>query len=212
MIKAYIDIQNARRNLAPNMRYNLFSLNLRALIDEMAEGVGETCVETHRGYTGIHKREIDQVSHDRDHRKYMALRYQQGISVFTRDFEYLPLDNGSLQPREKGIDVRMACELVADVKDECGATTGAILWTADQDLSEAVNIASGIAASMGRSFPIYCVETEGVRPLKGAIPIKLTQTMLYRHLRQSNCEGQAIRAPMELVVAAAQQASRGVHA
>lgn len=220
MIKAYIDFQNVFQNLPEKTGFNFLHLNIHDLIDELLEGVGETATPMHRGYAGIPSKKADEISRSRQIRIFDALRHRQGLDVFTRSLAYRHLNDGSVVSREKGIDVRLSCELVADVA--YGQTTGALIWSWDQDLSEAAKVAQQLAASQGREFRIYSIEldcddgnataTGRLKPIYETIPIKLTRIMLHRHLRYTDDGDQAETAPEELVIAAAQQASISLHA
>jgi uncharacterized LabA/DUF88 family protein len=181
MIRAYIDYQNTYRLLKDREGFCLLSLKMGSLIAELIESVGETSSPTHRAFSGIHSEDVDRESRARRLKQFCALRHQEGISVFARDYAYRKNADGYLQSREKGIDVRLGCELVAAAAK--GDIDGALIWSADQDLSEAIAVAKEVAAAAGRQFTFYGVEIEGMQPVSGAIPVKLTRTLLYRHLR-----------------------------
>jgi hypothetical protein len=181
MIRAYIDYQNTYRLLKDREGFCLLSLKMGSLIAELIERVGETSSPTHRAFSGIHSEDVDPESRARRLKQFCALRHQEGISVFARDYAYRKNADGYLQCREKGIDVRLGCELVATAAK--GDIDGALIWSADQDLSEAIAVAKEVAAAAGRQFKFYGVEIEGMQPVSGTIPVKLTRTMLYRHLR-----------------------------
>lgn len=181
MIRAYIDYQNAFRLLKDKTGFCLQSLKMGALIEELIESVGEQGAPPHRAFSGIHAQDVDPQSRMRRIKQFDALRHQEGISVYSRDYAYRRNADGFLLSREKGIDVRIGCEIVAAAAS--GEVDGALIWSADQDLSEAVKIARDIAAARSRRFALYGVEIEGMLPIAGTIPIKLTRTLLYRHLR-----------------------------
>jgi hypothetical protein len=181
MIRAYIDYQNTYRLLKDREGFCLLSLKMGSLIAELIESVGETSSPTHRAFSGIHSEDVDPESRARRLKQFCALRHQEGISVFARDYAYRKNADGYLQCREKGIDVRLGCELVATAAK--GDIDGALIWSADQDISEAIAVAKEVAAAAGRQFKFYGVEIEGMQPVSGTIPVKLTRTMLYRHLR-----------------------------
>lgn len=187
MIRAYIDYQNAYRLLKDKAGFCLQSLRMGPLIAELLESVGEVSAPTHRAFSGIHSEEVDLEARTRRIKQFDALRHHEGIAVYTRDYAYRKNAAGYLQSREKGIDVRLGCEIVAAAAQS--EIDGVLIWSADQDLSEAVKVAREVAATRCRRFTIYGVETEGMSPVAGTIPIKLTQTLLYRHLR---CDKQGI--------------------
>ena len=184
MIRAYIDYQNAFRLLKDKTGFCLQSLKIGSLIAELLDSVGEVGAPPHRAFSGIHAEDVDPQSRNRRIRQFDALRHHEGISVFSRDYAYRRNVDGFLQSREKGIDVRMGCEIVAAAAS--GEVDGVLIWSADQDLSEAVKIARNIAAEHGRRFTLYGVETEGTTAVAGTVPIKLTRPLLYRHLRSDH--------------------------
>lgn len=181
MIRAYIDYQNTYRLLKDREGFCLLSLKMGSLIAELIESVGETSSPTHRAFSGIHSEDVDPESRARRLKQFCALRHQEGISVFARDYAYRKNADGYLQCREKGIDVRLGCELVAAAAK--GDIGGALIWSADQDISEAIAVAKEVAAAAGRQFKFFGVEIENMQAVSGTVPIKLTRTMLYRHLR-----------------------------
>lgn len=186
MIRAFIDYQNTYRLLKDREGFCLLSLRMGALVTELIESVGEKSMPTHRAFSGIHSADVDPESRIRRLKQFCALRHQEGIEVYARDYAYRKNAEGYLESREKGIDVRLGCEVVAAAAT--GKIDGALIWSADQDLSEAIDIAKELAASMGRQFKVYGVEFEGLRVVQGATPIKLTRPMLHRNLR---CEADA---------------------
>jgi hypothetical protein len=181
MIRAYIDYQNAYRMLKDKAGFCLLSLRMGALIAELLASVGERSATTHRAFSGLASADVDAPARTRRIRQFDALRHHEGISVFTRDYAYRKNTEGFLQSREKGIDVRLGCELVAAAAQ--GDIGGALLWSADQDLAEAVTVARELAAAKRRPFKVYGVELDGIKPVAGTIPILLSRPMLYRNLR-----------------------------
>ena len=181
MIRAFIDYQNTYRLLKDREGFCLLSLRMGSLVAELIESAGEKSVPTHRAFSGIHSADVDPESRIRRLKQFCALRHQEGIEVYARDYAYRKNADGYLESREKGIDVRLGCEVVAAAAT--GDVDGALIWSADQDLSEAIEITKELAASMGRQFKVYGVEFEGLRVVQGATLIKLTRPMLYRNLR-----------------------------
>lgn len=186
MIRAYIDYQNTYRLLKDREGFCLLSLKMGSLLAELIESVGEKSAPTHRAFSGIHSADVDPESRMRRLKQFCALRHQEGILVYARDYAYRKNADGYLQSREKGIDVRLGCEVVAAAAT--GDVDGALIWSADQDLSEAIEIAQKLAVSMDRQFQVYGVEFDGLKTVQGATPIKLTRPMLHRNLR---CEQDA---------------------
>lgn len=179
MLRCYIDYQNARKTLLESEGVEILSLDLHNLIEEMAESVGDECTPTHRAFTGIHSKKINVEARDAEHRIYTALKYRQGIDFFTRNLYYTAAADGSFTCKEKGIDVRIASEIVAAAAT--GEVGGCLLWSADQDLSEAITVAKTVAAAQGRDFKCYSVQVGQRKAIYGTTPIRITAPMLYRH-------------------------------
>ena len=112
-------------------------------------------------YTGIHDQRRDRRWYEFWSRKLQAMG-TRGVSVFTRPLQYIevPLPDGSVysKPREKGIDVRIALEIVRLGFE--AVYDVALIFSQDQDLSEAVSDLRLIARSQGRwlkvasAFPV----------------------------------------------------------
>jgi len=97
-----------------------------------------------RFYTGVVPRAEDRFWHDFWHAKLRAMG-QQGIYTFTR-----PTRNG----KEKGIDVRIALDVIRMAHRN--QYDIAIVFSQDQDLSEAASEIRTIAAEQRRWIKIAC--------------------------------------------------------
>jgi len=94
-----------------------------------------------RFYTGVHTPEGNDYWHLFWAKKLAAMG-RQGVKVFRRDLRYqnttIQLQDGSQQtaavPQEKGVDVRIALDVVSCVLD--GSCDVAVIFSQDQDLSE----------------------------------------------------------------------------
>lgn len=94
-----------------------------------------------RFYTGVHTLEGNEHWH-RFWEKKLAMMGRQGVRIFCRDLRYqnttIQLPDGSQQtaavPQEKGIDVRIALDVVSCVLE--GSCDVAVIFSQDQDLSE----------------------------------------------------------------------------
>ncbi len=105
-----------------------------------------------RLYTGVH-----DPAREPDKAEAMSRRLgwleRQGVHVFTSLLHYREEPDGTVRAHEKGIDVRMACELVQAVA--CDGATHVVLITQDSDLIQAVSVAREIAAARGAEFHAY---------------------------------------------------------
>jgi len=94
-----------------------------------------------RFYTGVHTPEANEHWH-RFWVKKLGAMGRQGVKVFRRDLRYqnttIQLPDGSQRtaavPQEKGIDVRIALDVVGCVLE--GSCDVAVIFSQDQDLSE----------------------------------------------------------------------------
>lgn len=182
MLRCFMDYQNAYKVFKRESQH-IQGINIGDLVDEIAETVGEESAPMHRGFSGIHTREENQTSRDRMIKLTTALKYKQRFEFYLTDLAYIENDDGYLEAREKGIDVRIACELMAAAMDP--AVSSVLLWSNDQDLAEAVQMAKQLTKASGKAFEIYCIHTDNTRPVRGGVPFHVTKTMLYRHRRWS---------------------------
>lgn len=195
MLRCLMDYYNALKVLQTNSSFHLLDLNLSDLVGEIAENFGEFPTQMHRGFAGVHSRTENVKARDKLHRVTTALKYKQHFEFYTRDFAYLENNDGFKEAREKGIDVRIGCEIMMAALDP--EVSSVLLWSCDQDLSEAVVMAKNLASSMCKTFEVYCLYVDGAYPVKGGVPVLLTRTMLYRHKRWE--EEEQVAAPIEAV-------------
>jgi uncharacterized LabA/DUF88 family protein len=136
-------------------------------------------------YTGAHRQNENAFWYDFWTRKLGALG-TRGVDVYSRSLAYcdekVTLPDGTTTtvrlPREKGVDVRLALDVVRFARE--GAYEVAILFSQDQDLSEAVKEIHRIRDEESRWMKAYCafpVAPNGRhRPsVNGAGAIKLTK-------------------------------------
>lgn len=113
-----------------------------------------------RFYTGVHeeteepgwaafwKQKIMNMTRDQVRVTHRKLRYRM---------ETISLGQGSTiqkkVPREKGIDVRIALDIVAAVYDQ--RCENILVFSQDQDLAEAIQEANRIAGTQGRKIGMY---------------------------------------------------------
>lgn len=108
-----------------------------------------------RFYTGIHDASADAYWHDFWTKKLSVLG-SRGVYVFSRTLRYrnqtIPLSNGTtttaLVGSEKGIDVRIALDVVRLARES--AYDMALIFSQDQDLSEAADEVKAISIRDGR--------------------------------------------------------------
>lgn len=137
-------------------------------------------------YTGIHDPRVNPFWHTFWTRRLQILGTRD-VEVFSRRLAYssepLALPDGSSTTvrvaREKGIDVRIALDMVRLARED--AYDVAVLFSSDQDLSEAIAEVHRIRAETGRWIKVYSafpVADDGAHApaVKGAAPLPITRT------------------------------------
>lgn len=121
-----------------------------------------------RFYTGIPNPDRDAMWAGYWNNRVLALQHA-GVHVTTRKLRYrsaettLPSGETEIKwvPQEKGIDVRLALDLVKLARKQCYDV--AVLFSQDQDLAEVVDEVKEIAAEQGRHIKICCPFPSGPR-------------------------------------------------
>jgi len=139
----YIDGQNLFNAVKDAFGYSFPNYNVRDLAEKICVEQGWQLSAVHF-YTGIPDPDIDP---DRHHFWVTKLGVMgtRGIRTFSRALKYsnqlVRLKNGSvtttLVGREKGIDIRLALDVVRDALD--GRYDVALIMSQDQDMSEAAD-------------------------------------------------------------------------
>lgn len=120
-------------------------------------------------YTGIPARKQDPAQHDLWARKLARIGKLPDVTEYHRKLKY----DSHGRAREKGIDVRLALDLVLGAVDQI--YQAAVIFSEDQDLSEAVKKVTEIGRRQGRQIPLA-----SAFPSPGAgkgYPIAGTQTV-----------------------------------
>lgn len=148
----FIDYQNFYHFLKQNFALNIAGLHLPNLVKAWCLSKGVAADEI-RVYTGVHDAHADPIKAASMQKRLNWMR-DQGVKVFATKLHYAKDPaSGQLVGREKGIDVRMACEIVKAVATENLAH--AVVITQDTDLVEAVKVAKAVAIAMGKQFTAY---------------------------------------------------------
>lgn len=157
---AFFDGQNlyhaaklAFGHLIPN--YDPYSLAKR-----IASNNGWNLTEV-RFYTGVPPAREDHKWHGFWSRKLAALGKRKDVFVFKRELRYrdktLHAHGGSITarvPEEKGIDVRIALDMIRLAIDD--AYDIAVLFSQDQDLSEVATEVKRISVEKSRKIAVFC--------------------------------------------------------
>ena len=120
-------------------------------------------VEKIKLYTGVPSLEMDRHWHEFWDQKNAVLVRNKKVKIYTRETRVrktrIRLDNGEYHEVtiqvEKGIDVRIAIDIVRDALDK--RSENIVIFSQDQDLSEAVSEVFKIAKIQGRDIKIYSV-------------------------------------------------------
>lgn len=113
-----------------------------------------------RFYTGVPDHKHNEMWAAYWSNRVLAMQ-RAGILVTTRPLRYHEeaIETGDgittvVTPQEKGIDIRIALDLVSCAVAE--QFDAAVIYSQDQDLAEAVREVRAIAAKLGREFEIAC--------------------------------------------------------
>jgi uncharacterized LabA/DUF88 family protein len=163
---AFIDGQNLFGHAKSAWGYKYANYCPKQLAERICSENGWTLTETHF-YTGIHEVERNAYLHYWWRSKLDYLR-STGVRVFTRKLRYSPVEKiyRGIQTveyvaREKGVDVRMALDIVRYALDN--KYDVALIFSQDQDLSEAVDDVRAIARLQGRDITIACAFPDAPR-------------------------------------------------
>lgn len=189
---AFIDGQNFLGSVRECFGHRDPLLDVRYLIQRVCEVHGWTCVGV-GFYTGIHRREKNPHLHDEWTR---ALSYmgRRGAEIWTRPLAYHtktlrcrdcdePLTcscGGSAtweQPREKGVDVRIALDALSLALDQ--AFDLAIFVSSDQDLFEVVLELRKLGQGLGHQLDVASAYPEGTPNggIRGTIHVPISKVI-----------------------------------
>lgn len=156
----YVDGQNLFNAAKEAFGYAYPNYHIRALAETVCEARKWLLSSIHF-YTGIPDPSIDPERHHFWVAKLAAMG-TRGIRTFSRPLRYsnqlVQLPNGNvtttLVGREKGIDIRLALDVVRGALN--GQYDVAVIFSQDQDLSEAVKEIQSIARKQQRWIKIAC--------------------------------------------------------
>jgi len=157
---AFIDGQNLYHAVREAFGYNYPNYDPQKLAETICASQGWKLVQT-RFYTGIPSQQDNPFWHKFWCNKLLAMK-RKGVHVFGRELRYrnvivkLP-DGGEysfLTGQEKGIDVRIALDIIRLAHQ--GEYDVALIFSQDQDLSEAAEEIRVIAREQDRWIKIAC--------------------------------------------------------
>ena len=157
---AYIDGQNLFNATKEAFGYPFPNYNVHALVESICNAQGWSFSAVHF-YTGIPDPSIDP---DRHHFWVTKLGVMgtRGVQTFSRPLRYsnqlVSLPNGNMTTtlvgREKGIDIRLALDVVRGALDK--RYDVALIFSQDQDLSEATREIRSISRQQKRWIKVAC--------------------------------------------------------
>jgi uncharacterized LabA/DUF88 family protein len=156
-VVAFVDLQNFHYFLKENCRVPAQHVHLPNLLKEFGRHHGLPLRDI-RVFTGIHDAEREPQFHEAMAKR---LRWLQRFGVKT---VALPLSyyedkvTKQVRSQEKGVDVRIASEILRAVND---GLHRALVITQDKDISQAVKVASEMALERGFKFEAYSPVLEG---------------------------------------------------
>ncbi len=157
----FIDGQNLFHSVKEAFGYTYPNYNIRRLVSKTASSYNWK-IQSIRFYTGIPDEKDDPTWH-RFWIKKLSAMGRQGIKVFSRPLRYrnqtIQLPGGEahtfLVGEEKGVDVRLALDIVRTVRTEPSDVI--VVFSQDQDLSEVADEIRLIAAEKKRWIKIVSV-------------------------------------------------------
>jgi len=157
---AFFDGQNLFHAVKKAFGYHYPNYYPKALAEEICKAKGWTLQQT-RFYTGVPDQQDNPFWHYFWHRK-LAVMGTRGIHRLSRPLRYrnqtVILPDGSatttLVGQEKGIDVRIALDIVRLARE--GRYDIALIFSQDQDLSEAVDEVKEISIQQNKWIKIAC--------------------------------------------------------
>ena len=130
-VNAYFDGQNLFHSAKECFGYTFPNYDPIKLTKALIKNNPERTLKKIHFYTGIHKADKNPLWHRFWTNKLLGLR-NADVDVFTRELKY-----DDSRGREKGIDVRIALDLVRGYR--IGLYDVAIIFSQDSDLEEAIN-------------------------------------------------------------------------
>ena len=157
---AFFDGQNLFQHAKAAFGHSHPNYDPHALASAVCKSKGWQLTQV-RFYTGVPTRERDQRWHDYWTRRLTAMQ-RAGIYVTKRNLRYheeeRELPGGTTEtvylPREKGIDLRLALDVVQMARTK--QFDVALIFSQDQDLAEIVAEVHGIAKEANRRMEIAC--------------------------------------------------------
>lgn len=188
-VVAFVDLQNLFFFLKENCRVPPTQVHIPNLLHEFAHMHGLRLDGIHV-FTGIHDPRREPVRHESMSKRLRWLE-RNGVKVTALPLSYYTDRNTQeVRAQEKGVDVRIASELLRAVND---GLRRAIVITQDKDIFEAIRVATEMSLERGRDFTAftpYLVGAEwehngrcGMHGLRGTTRLDFPVGLARRHTR-----------------------------
>ena len=181
----FVDWQNLFRCIKEAFQYHFPNYDVKKLAEMVCLQNGWLLSEV-RFYTGVPDRTKDPFWASFWEKKFAQMG-TRGVKHFKRKLMY---DNVSVEPgfvppsREKGIDVRIALDIVLKTIDN--AYDVAVIFSQDQDLSEAVKEAISIAKGQKRFVSMYSAFPAS-ESYKNSSPIRPSKPLIFNKDSYDGC-------------------------
>lgn len=160
-VVAFFDGQNVFHSAQRAFGYKYPNFDPKLLAEQVVSQQPGWTLHAIRFYTGIHDMGVNPFWNQFWTAK-LAVMGTRGIVTFTRKLRYqrqtLPLPDGSIQTvhvgQEKGIDLRIALDMVRMAR--ANEFDVALVFSQDQDLSEAVDEVRAISVEQARWIKVAC--------------------------------------------------------
>ena len=165
-VQAFVDGQNLFYAVRNHFGYAFPNYDVKKLAEAVTSMEGDRVLSKVHFYTGLHARAEEPFWHEFWSKKMLAMQHA-GVEVVHRRLKYaditVPLPGGGTKVirrgREKGIDIRLALDLVRLARRKEYDT--AIIFSQDTDLQEAVEEAYEIRRELGTWLKIECAFPSG---------------------------------------------------
>lgn len=187
-VVAFIDFQNLHYFLKENCKVSASHVHVPNLVTEFG-AMHSLPIKEMVIVTGIHDAQREPVRYDAMARRAKWLSHN-GARVITIPLIYRHSEEQGWIAAEKGVDVRIACELVKYVFH---GLRRAVVMSQDIDLGQSILVAKDVAKEMGRSFHAFTPRLEGAewahngrsgrRGLMGSTTLPFPVQLARKHVR-----------------------------
>lgn len=132
----YIDSRNIA-HLFEKYQIDPYNFNYRGWVEELVIGnkLNIRTIEAIKFFAAVYPSDVDLNKHNRDSILHSHLNSSQKIEVILGHFK-VNYDNGKIRVQEKGVDVRLAIQLIVDAMGD--KFDDAYIFSTDTDLTHAV--------------------------------------------------------------------------